>query len=233
MKIFRIAMLYLLLVGLCSCVPTTPEETTVIVSTDHSETTQRTNIITTAEISDVSSQIGEIKNDEKDPYTDVVKSIINAHNDRPEQLKNVYFFLYDLDGDGTRELLLGVERWERIFLIDVYIIQNSIAVEQKELFIDPVESPQPLLYKNGTIKDGGEDAYGELSICYYRCKDGELRAQVVLIDERGSYFRSNGTYENFKKFPITKEEYDRVQKEFEGDGQVVELDWKPLAEYGR
>jgi len=26
---------------------------------------------------------------------------------------------------------------------------------------------------------------------------------------------------------------DTLQKEFEGDGEVVELDWKPLAEYGR
>jgi hypothetical protein len=33
--------------------------------------------------------------------------------------------------------------------------------------------------------------------------------------------------------PITQAEFDRVQNEMEGDGQVVELDWKPLAEYGR
>jgi len=31
---------------------------------------------------------------------------------------------------------------------------------------------------------------------------------------------------------ITKAEFDRVQKEMKGNGQMVEFDWKPLAEYG-
>jgi hypothetical protein len=32
---------------------------------------------------------------------------------------------------------------------------------------------------------------------------------------------------------LSPNEFDRVKQEFEDDGQVVEIDWKPLAEYGR
>ena len=35
------------------------------------------------------------------------------------------------------------------------------------------------------------------------------------------------------RIPITEKEYNRLKKEYEGDGKVVEIDWKPLAEYGK
>jgi len=54
-----------------------------------------------------------------------------------------------------------------------------------------------------------------------------------LIDDYGQCYRFNIYVDEFPGTPITKAEFDRVQKEFEGDGQTVELDWKPLAEYGR
>ena len=66
---------------------------------------------------------------------------------------------------------------------------------------------------------------------YYRLENGEIKNKTV-IEQNGKYydFIINGPYPGTL---ITKEEFGRVRKEFEGDGELVELDWKTLAEYGR
>jgi len=161
-------------------------------------------------------------------------TIKSYYDDTPDLLKKRYYFLYDLDGNDTKELLLGQAWGEDIYLYAVYAIKNGIAVRQEEYWYDPQRGNPPLLYKNGIIR---VEADGDTMLQYYRFEDGELKFQIMLIDDYSPVFDS-GNYKRvdekggFSKI-ITKAEFDRLQKEFEGDGQVIELDWKPLAEYGR
>jgi hypothetical protein len=77
---------------------------------------------------------------------------------------------------------------------------------------------------------GGE---GVESTFYYRFEGGQLKLQIDLVNAWGDYYQAYDIDRVGLGTPITKAEYDRVKAEMEGDGQVVEIDWKPLAEYGR
>jgi len=180
----------------------------------------------TADMTRPSATTAEIK-----PYFEVIKSKIKMYDAYPEQLIDQSYVLYDLDNNGTKELLLGLEGWG---ITDVYTIQNDIAVRQEEFFVDPYGGAQPVLLKNGTIRKEWVHDGCQLNISYHCFEDGELKFQTSLRDDCdnwGSFFHYNPATK--KETPITKAEFNRLQKELEGDGEVVELDWKPLAEYGR
>lgn len=227
-KLFN-ALLCLLLAGLYACGSTTPEDET---------TTQPTNTeITVAGTTKVFEPTFTIKTSPDDPNSYVIEEYLDIYNevlnDDNRSMPDYYFFLYDLDGDGTKELLLGQKNWDgKIHLDSVHVIQNGVAVDQVALtpWMEQFATERCLL-KNGTIKIGN-------SYCSYsRLEDGELKRQVGLSCVDNEYTRreydNSQTPAGFTDTPITKEEYDRVKREMEGDGQLVELDWKPLAEYGR
>jgi len=166
----------------------------------------------------------KIKTNKKDPYSYVIKEYydLNAYAR--------YYALYDIDGNGTQELLMGVDHWGYIGLVAVYIIQNDVAIEQELWWMD--EQPPNLLFKNGTVRGEGSGNEGILSYGYYRFEAGELKWQISLNINNGEYFKRYPS-DPMKFIPIDEEEYECLKLEFEGDGQIVELDWKPLAEYGR
>ncbi|MCL1951696.1 MAG: hypothetical protein FWF60_02590 [Oscillospiraceae bacterium] len=214
MKKGLIAVLCMLLAGLCACGQVESSE----------ETTTETPTTTVAPIS------VEIKPSEIAAYSEVVKAIKEEFENAPDQLNHLYYAFYDIDGNGTKELLLGVEWGGHIFLDAVYTIQNGVAVQQEAYFMDPTIGPPPLLYKNGTIRVNRVDDTIIFYYYYFRFENGELKLQIMLIDDMGRYFSN---IDPMKRTPITKEEFDRVQREMEGDGQTVALDWKPLEEYGQ
>jgi len=188
----------------------------------------QTKSASTAETSSVKPSVLTTKSISRkdDPYLDI---IIEDYGELKE-LRDIdgnyihYHTFYDLDGDGTKELLLGVDDGFGVCLTSVYVIQNGIAV-WVEGFINDLEycTTPPSLFKNGTIMMG---EFG-----YYRLKDGKFMNKS-LTEKDGKYyhFTINGPYPGVS---ITKEEFDRVRKEYEGDGEIVKLDWKPLAEYGK
>ena len=195
-----------------------------------------------ANIEGTTLTVVEIDVDESNLYSDELKRIIEAHENHPDKANYVSYVIYDIDGDGIPELLTGLTGWG---LVCVYAIQNGVAVEQKEFFVDIASDsghPPPVLLENGTIRIGGKDWEGCISYGYYRFENGELKRQIALQDKSETWWVVNGD-EIFKddvytrrdpdgtSTSITKAEFKRVQKEFEGDGQVVALDWKPLAEY--
>ena len=141
-----------------------------------------------------------------------------------EERKNFFYALYDLDNDGTKELLLGADG----YLFDVYAIQNGIAVQQDSfgLFNFPA-----VLLQNGTLRVGGSTEIGFWNN-YYRFRDGKLNF-YALLELNDEEFNHHCTYADGKRFLITYEEYKRLTNEIEGDGQEVQLDWKPLADYGK
>ncbi|MCL2141247.1 MAG: hypothetical protein FWH42_06310 [Dehalococcoidia bacterium] len=212
MKKLFIALLCVSLTGLCACGPVESPEGTTVSTTAlgiNAETTTKT------------------KAEENSPYSNEIKTVIKAYGDS-DFLKQVYYAFYDLDGNATEELLLG-EGLGPVKLFNVYTIQNGVATRQEEFFIDTAESSPALLFRNGTIRVDSDSYDGEMSFGYYRFEDGELKRQTTLAEEHGQYYH----YIKGNRTQLSKAKFERVQKEMEGDGQVVELDWKPLAEYGR
>ena len=181
------------------------------------------------ETSAASTTIVKIKTDKNDPYSYVVKE--HYRYMKSDSFGRMYYYaFYDIDGNGTEELLLGIDSGWGKSLYAIYTIKNGGAVQQKQYITDPVSDPPSLLFQNGTIRsDGNYD--GVLDFSYYCFENSELKFQTLLTNDYGSYYRLYVQYGPSKS--ITKEEFNRVKKEFEGDGQTVELDWKPLAEYGR
>ncbi|MCL2141184.1 MAG: hypothetical protein FWH42_05960 [Dehalococcoidia bacterium] len=225
MKKLITACLCILFVGLCACEPAISRETQTVTTSQ-----EAADVTTTWAISDASTPTTQAnKTSDNKPYSDELNKIIKAHDDHPDGLKNVQYTFYDLDGNGTQELLIGIVAWG---LANVYAYQNGVAVRQEEFFIDPAEVSPPILLKNGAIKLEW-DTYGAPRVAYYRFIDGVLKRQITLLDDFGQYYRYDMYVDQFPGASITKEEFDRVQKEMEGDGQVVELDWKPLAEWGQ
>jgi len=152
-----------------------------------------------------------------------------------------HYALYDLDGDGAKELLLGVGNGtaDGTGILDVYTIRDKKAVLQ-DIIVWNRRSGPPLLFANGTIKFVDQEMDW---ISYYRFVDSELKLQIRLLDQ-GEYYewflRTQSVDPHFPPYsrvdleediPLAKEEFEQLQKEMEGDGQIVELDWRPLAAY--
>jgi len=222
----------MLFVGFCACgeiVSITTEDTKNATKTeDTDQTTASLNVV-------------EVKPSEIAQYADVVETILKNYDEDPSQMERTHYDLYDIDGNGTNEFLQGMDIWGVSYLTNIYTIKDGVAVWQ-EAFGTTGEGGSTLpstLFKNGTIRVDCVDDGMRFFYYYYRFVDGELKFQTLLIYEQGdeylqaTYSRINVIDRPSPSTPITKAEFDRLQKEFEGDGQVVELDWKPLAEYGR
>jgi len=236
MKKVFLSFLCLVFVVLYACGQAMQEESTAVLSERVAQESDTETIIAGKTIEDtVTNRYGqpivEVKTNEKDPYSHIIKELNDKLNDDDADVYHLtqFYSLYDIDGNGTKELLIS----EGGNLLAVSTIQNGVAVWQ-EVFSFPLGEGgrilPSLVFRNGTIRtDNNVD--GELDYIYYRFEDGELNFKTLLSDRFGSNYRM---YVQFGPIsPITKAEFDRLQKEFEGDGQLVELDWKPLAEYGR
>jgi len=142
-----------------------------------------------------------------------------------------YYAFYDIDGNGVNELLIGAETYDGKAIMSIFTTQNGAAVRQEAWPGYMAQFPcWHLLYRNGTIRYEGTDE-GSRGYGYFRFENGELKRLPGLSVKSGEYFRY--AEDGITTIPISKEEFDRVQREMEGDGQIVELDWKPLAEYGQ
>jgi len=231
MKKLSVALLCMLFLGLCACGPVEPHEATTTAMTTPEKTTKITHTEQDASIS-APIPTGNDKTTENNLYSEAIKAINKNFEDAPNQLKDMRYALYDLDGNGALEFLQGLEGGGVLYLTAIYTIQNDVAVRQEEFWYPDFSRSSPaLLFKNGTVRTSSDND-GDLYTNYFRFENGVLRHKATLTDIYGQYFRYNENV-TYPGTPITKAEFDRVQKEFEGDGQVVELDWKPLAEYGR
>ena len=181
-----------------------------------------------------------------------------------------YYAVVDIDGDGTKELLLGeADRGARTaHSWEIYTVRDHKAVRQIHLYNGSWDYGYntPVLFQNGTIRTN--DNWG--SIYYYSFEDGELRKQACLENELESMSDWSETGDNAELFDVwlkqhkdwltrcgvsdddgaspyhlyrgepnggrdeiylTQEEYERAVREFEGDGEVVEINWKPISKY--
>ena len=185
--------LALLLVGLCACEQVAPEkpapseetfefETVSIPTTTESSATEKP--MTTTLLSST------IRVGEETPYSHFLNGFAKRHHD---QLEYDYYAFYDMDGNGTRELLLaenGPYTANRMTIYSVYTIQNGVAVHQEEYQMVPEFNPPPILYKNGVLMwEDNREKEGPFSFYYYRFQDGTLKFQLELFDYSGKYYR--------------------------------------------
>jgi len=172
---------------------------------------------------------------EVEPYSDAIIAYLALPPASDLYAGAEHYALCDIDNDGTEELLFGKEYVnDEIRLYTIYAKKNGKLVRQKQFGTigEGGSICQTSLFKNGTVRVDRVDDEVEFYYYYFRFSGGRLKLQLLLLDN--TYFIDNDYYDFTEaQIPITKEEFDRLRKEFEGDGQVVELDWKPLAEYGR
>jgi len=135
-----------------------------------------------------------------------------------------FLYAFYVANDGTRVLLLNGGG-----ILDIYTIQNGIAVQQKSFYFDRERSdfgPEVSLQKNGNIVHVGSDYR------FYRFENGVLKHLATLTGRPGVgyiYVRTNGS-----EIPISQEERHQLLLEYLGDGwERAQLDWHPLAEFGR
>jgi hypothetical protein len=244
-KLLFIAFLCVLLVELFACGGNSSEEnianTKDATITESTTTTMETEATTEMPSTTGTRTTTAIDPDEIAPYSDVLNEkyeYFQSISSDSDYLEEEYFALYDIDGDGTKEFMLGRESWSfgksQYAIYAVYVIQNDVAtLQQKDMRLWLSSDPPTVLFSNGTIR-ASED-HDEKRFLYFRLINGELIYQTMLVQgidsEDGKYYLC---YPNLpERFPLSKEEYERLKQEYEGDGQVVELDWKPLAEWGR
>ena len=214
-------LLYLLLAGLCACRQATPEPPE---SSATSMTSSSGTVTEATSISTIASSTRGISNEDT-PYSDFLRKYIK---ERDGKVEHSYYTFHDIDGDGTEELLMG---WAKD-LERVYTIHNGIVVRQ-EPGLGGDYNPPVVLFNNGAIRSIINLDGPELQLFnYYRIEDGNLKLQIQLRAQP-DYYKHYKNEEDTSGILITKAEFDRLQKELEGDGQEVELDWKPLAEFER
>jgi len=215
-KLF-IAMLCLLFAGLCACVQVVPEE---VSTTAEVLTTALFGVETTAIAPPLSPE--ELKKLQSGPYAEAIKTLKKSYASAPEQFNNLHFALYDIDGNGTKELLLSYGA--NPFIDAIYTIQNGVAVPQEAYPYHDISEWSHVfwLYKNGVIKTRTTSHEDETSYSYYRFEDGTLKRQPVTYNDKDSSIYIS----------LTQEEFKQTQKELEGDSKAVTLNWKPLVNFG-
>lgn len=248
------ALLALALLCLCACGEAVPAtETTTIEATT-------TEITTTETTTEVPSTV-EIKTGEGDPYSYVIKAYyeceLSGYKKTNEELvqgfeilensdistaswwgETQYYALYDIDKNGTKELLLGVyDVEEKMVLFDLYTIQDGIAVEQLCV-------PVPTRYSMGIDKNGTvymshlnqDNPFGFFwGIDFHRFKNGQLQfCEAVMVYRHGTQTTYETSYTKITdwqegEIEITEKEYNAINKKYEGE--EIELDWRPLSQY--
>jgi len=170
-----------------------------------------------------------------EPFSEVIQTYPPHFTNDVFQEASRYFALHTIDGNEV--LLMGVreDHFHITFLEKVYVLQNGVVIQQKELMWGGGEfwgSLAPVLFENGTIRVGRNNE-DDLIFFYYRFEDGELEFQISLTEMvDGRFLYRNTTMSPAPVNSITREEFERLRQEMEGNGQTVEFNWHPLAELG-
>ncbi|MBQ6266334.1 MAG: hypothetical protein IJK64_01025 [Clostridia bacterium] len=188
-----------------------------------------------------------------DPYASVLNKLFSSLS--KEELSSKHYALYDIDGDGTDELLLdrsilpwggknaGVPDAEKVFIFErLFTLRDGHPVELTEsvtvyalwAYMGDLMAGRDVL-SNGVIRGyGGSPDY--TSYIYFKISDGDLKfLRVVQHYESEEYnymqYIIRDGEETWEK--ISEDEFYLLRKEFEDDAEVVKLDWHPLTEYGK
>lgn len=206
-----------------------------------------------------------------DPYSVKLNEIYNEHLNTKQSFIEAFtdyeyhndesiYALYDLDGDGQKELITGwncyegdyvgidntnynrIQKGRKKMVTHVYSIDaNGNAVEWQfyENAFD-AELVNRVILTDGTIKTIAGNAFGydnHYTYQYVKLVKGEIVAYRELFDICNANGKSEG-YEtrsnrNESVDEITKETFEQYRAEWETDNPEVALDWKPIYTYGQ
>ncbi len=198
-------------------------------------------------LSEEELQAIKIPTSKDDPYSYVIDGWISWYKDAGPDFDSEMdrYALYDINGDGTDELILGsidvlggvdiydfgvaVEPTYGILIDSIYTIGDGKCVEADKLSIRS-DAYQTILFDNGLIK----------VVCctprnpwIYYCKmvgdNFEAVGYPIFKNYNGECFSFKDCVEN----PITEEEFNRRIAEIEDGAHPVELEWKHLQDYGK
>ncbi len=245
----KIICIFISLIIICmsACVNSTNvDETTTL--TEQNSTTNTVIQATATPETEYTTVV--IKTSPEDPYSYLIKErydrIIEDYKRPIQTLSNLYYALYDIDGNGIEELLLGEEYViggiqnvepgepyeEGVTFFHIYTIQDGVAVEQDlRLWWCGETLLERSILSNGLVRASGR--IENPSYCYFKFVDGKLEYQESLSTEGGKYayvYDDNG---NEVEKEITKTEFDRLREEIENGAQPVEINWKRIDEYGK
>ena len=272
MKQITATIIVFALIFLCGCTGGKRESNTTEATTSEplitTETPTTTEPVIPYTISDIEQDetffyANEITADPADPYSAFIKKSCEekakvwqeAAKEDGNTTRNFYYhittqpdfyyFLYDIDGDGTKELLLGSyypigyrdenpTPYVEIVITSVCSIKNGEVVKQSNAFCDPGFIWDRTLWSNGLISTTYK-RQEDPSFQFVEFKNGELKAKVQVFSH---YFYDEPHYysaiynENGQDTKISKEERDRIYNECCGDAKKVDIDWKRIDEYG-
>jgi len=260
MKKTVFSLLLVIIILFCSCTTKVKDNTT-----KDNPTTPKNDNTTTSEVSTTGVRTfytKEFKEDLADPYSFLLKkrctdmvSYWPEVNEEDKQFgfdyyikyfNDLYYFLYDLDKDGTNELLLGtlqrvgtdfedIYAPEKICISSIYTIKDGKAVKvdtgswwEFVIIIDRI------LYSNGVIVV----KWGDEKIPNYAAwtlNNGKLDTRCYVTQEstdpEKGYLKVIN-FHNLEKTSISKDEYYSIYNQYCGNAKVVDIDWKRIDEYG-
>ena len=240
--VLLIAVMLLLL--LCSCgadggkeAETTPIDASAAATSEKSD--------------DIPFYTKEIKDDPSDPYSGFIKEACEAvvdgwqgleAEDFEDFFKNRYcthYFLYDLNGDGVEEMLLG--KWVKVghytddpnppTALKPYFVCTLKDGEVEYMDFDSLYWSEfiydRVLYSNGLVMTTwGPEKNPSCIFAYF---DGqELKQKDFLF-----HLMPDDIYLEIDESEMTEEEYHRRIDENIGDATPVEIEWRRIDEYGQ
>lgn len=234
----------ILLLLLCSCGADVGKETeTTPIDASAAATSEKSD--------DIPFYTKEIKDDPSDPYSGFIKEACEAvvdgwqgleAEDFEDFFKNRYcthYFLYDLNGDGVEEMLLG--KWVKVghytddpnppTALKPYFVCTLKDGEVEYMDFDSLYWSEfiydRVLYSNGLVMTTWEPEKNPS--CIFAYFDGkELKQKDFLF-----HLMPDDIYLEIDESEMTEEEYHRRIDEAIGDATPVEIEWRRIDEYGQ
>ena len=195
--------------------------------------------------------IVKIHTSKNDPYSYVVKDhyeyLLNSAG--IDAANEARYFLYDIDGNGSEELIFGQVRVlggmdvydvrlstdevppvMGILIVDIYSIVDGKASRQKQMVLGGGAAYETQILSNGIVKI----SYNTPALPSY--------SYYSFADSVGSYIGSlkanrDGTFtyvdSNVANQAISKDEFNRRIAEIEDGAHPIEIEWKRLQNYGK
>lgn len=260
MKKTVFSLLLITIILFCSCTTKVKDNTT-----KDNPITQKNDNITTSEVSTTGVRTfytKEFKEDPADPYSILLKKRCNdlvsywqGANEEDKQFgfdyyirdfEDLYYFLYDLDKDGSNELLLGtlqrvgidyedINSPEEICISSLYTVKKGKAVKvDNGVWMNYIIIMERILYSNGVIVT----KWGKkIKPCYSAAafENGEMNMKCyILYDDTGidGDFLKVTNFDTMKTVKIKNDEYYSIYNQYCGNAKVVDIDWKRIDEYG-
>lgn len=234
----------ILLLLLCSCGADVGKEAeTTLIDASAAATSEKSD--------DIPFYTKEIKDDPSDPYSGFIKEICEAvvedwQGSESENFEGFFkngncthYFLYDLNGDGVEEMLLG--KWVKVghytddpnppTALKPYFVCTLKDGEVEYMDFDSLYWSEfiydRVLYSNGLVMTTwGPEKNPSCIFAYFDGK--ELKQKDFLF-----HLMPDDIYLEIDESEMTEEEYHRRIDEAIGDATPVEIEWKRIDQYGQ